>query len=277
MSQPLFDVMQQVGDRIIHAPHRLLCVSYDGTLTHFAATPEAAALSPQMDRILQNLAGHEGLTLAIFSGRDRNDLQSRVNLAGVIYVGNHGLEISGPGLLFVEPGAAARAEALQVLASSLTTQLESIEGVAVEFKGLTISVHFRQLPTDRWEDVRHVVHTALAGASYPFVLTTGEKVFEIRPRVDWNKGSAATWILEQLSLQGKPDTLPLYVGDDPTDEDAFLALPQGITVKARGAGETAAHYSLEGPTEVRKLLEWVEDLVRHEENVHEESLAAVHT
>jgi trehalose 6-phosphate phosphatase len=274
MSQPLFDMMQQVGERIALAPHRLLCLSYDGTLTRFAASPEGAALSPQMDRVLQSLAGHEGVTLAIFSGRDRNDLQGRVNLSGVIYVGNHGLEISGPGQLFVEPDAAARTEALQALATRLTTQFEAIEGVGVDFKGLTISVHYRHLPPERWEAVRRIVHATLAGASYPFVLTTGEKVFEIRPRVDWNKGSAVTWILEQLSKQDKPDTLPIYVGDDPTDEDAFAALPQGITVKARGAGETAAQYTLEGPAEVRKFLEWIEEMVRHEENVHHEGMAA---
>ena len=85
-----------------------------------------------------------------------------------------------------------------------------------------------------------------------------------------------SWILEQLSQQGKPDTLTIYVGDDPTDEDAFAALPQGITVKARGAGDTAAHFSLEGPAEVRKFLEWVQELVRHEENVHHEPVAIAH-
>ena len=277
MSQPLFDAMQHVGEGITHASHRLLCVSYDGTLTHFAATPEGASLSPQMDRVLQALAAHDSLTLAIFSGRDRADLQSRVNLPGVIYVGNHGLEISGPGQLFVEPGAAARTQALQAVADSLATQLEPIHGAGVEFKGLTVSVHFRNLPNEQWEDVRHSVHATLASGSYPFVLTTGEQVFEIRPRVDWNKGSAVTWILEQLSQQGKPDTLPIYVGDDPTDEDAFAAVPQGITVKARGAGETAAHYTLEGPAEVRRFLEWVEELVRREENVHHQPLTAAHS
>jgi trehalose-phosphatase len=277
MSQPLFDAMQHVGDRIAQAAHRLLCVSYDGTLTQFAGSPQGAALSPQMDRVLQRLAGHDGLTLAIFSGRDRADLQSRINLAGVIYVGNHGLEISGPGQLFVEPGAAARTEVLQALADSLAMQLKPIGGATVEFKGLTISVHYRDLPGNHWDDIRRVVHAALAGASYPFVLTTGEQVFEIGPRVDWNKGSAVTWILEQLSQQGKPDTLPIYVGDDPTDEDAFAALPQGITVKARGAGETAAHYTLEGPAEVRRFLEWVEELVRREENLHHQPLAVAHS
>ena len=153
MSQPLFDVMQQVGDRIIHAPHRLLCVSYDGTLTHFAATPEGAALSPQVDRILQSLAGHEGLTLAIFSGRDRNDLHSRVNLAGVIYVGNHGLEISGPGFRFVEPGALEACRNVKDLGLRLAQVLRHIGGVFVEDKDLTLSIHDRRVAAVDGEEV----------------------------------------------------------------------------------------------------------------------------
>jgi trehalose-phosphatase len=267
MSQPLFDQMQQIGPRIAMAAHRLLCVSYDGTLTQFAAMPQGASFSPQMDRVLQSLAARPDVTLAIFSGRDRADLQSRVNIAGILYAGNHGLEISGPGVLFVEEDAAARADALQHLANSLSAQLKPIEGASVEFKGLTVSVHYRHLPADHWEDVRRFVHTALAGASYPFVLTTGEKAFEIRPRVDWNKGSAVNWILDYLHKQGKVDVLAIYVGDDPTDEDAFAALPDGITVKARGEAETSARYTLEGPAEVRKFLEWMDEVVRHEEQM----------
>jgi trehalose-phosphatase len=267
MVQPLFDQMQQVGPRIGMAPHRLLCVSYDGTLTQFAATPQGASLSPQMDRVLLSLASHADLTLAIFSGRDRADLQSRVNIPGLVYVGNHGLEISGPGMLFVEESAAARADALQHLADSMRKQLEPIEGADVEFKGLTVSIHYRHLPPDRWDDVRRIVHAALAGASYPFVLTTGEKVFEVRPRVDWNKGSAVHWVLDYLRKRAKADVLAIYVGDDPTDEDAFAALTRGITVKARGGGETSARYTLEGPAEVRKFLEWVDELVRHEDKI----------
>jgi trehalose-phosphatase len=268
MSQPLFDVKQEVGNRIALAPHRLLCANYDGTLTRFAASPEGAALSPQMDRVLQSLAGHKGITLAIFSGRDRADLQSRLDLPGVIYVGNHGLDISGPGHLFVEPDAAARTEALDALAGKLTNQFKTIEGVTVEAKGLTISVHYRHLPAERWDEVRGIVEAALRRASYPFVLTTGEKVFEIHPCVDWNKGAAVRWILDHLSQQGKSDILPIYMGDDPTDESAFAVLMDGITIKVSGTEETAARYTLEGPAEVRTFLEWVDELVRHEEIAH---------
>jgi trehalose-phosphatase len=107
-----------------------------------------------------------------------------------------------------------------------------------------------------------MVHAVLSQTSHPFVLAAGEKVFDIRPRVYWHKGSAVEWIAAKL---GKPGTLPIYVGDDVTDEDAFAALTQGITVKVGEAGQTAARYQLDGPPEVRKFLEWIDELMRQME------------
>src|SRR5262249_17261107 len=101
MSQPLFDDMQDVGERIRHSPPIILCLDYDRSLATIAPEPTFANLSPHMRRALLSLATHPGITLAVISGRDRTDLQSRVNIPGVIYAGNHGLEISGPGFLFV--------------------------------------------------------------------------------------------------------------------------------------------------------------------------------
>jgi trehalose-phosphatase len=260
MSQPLFDSMPEVGDRILGASHLLLCVDYDGTLTHFVANPVGARLSPQMERSLLALAENKTVSLAIFSGRDRADLQGRLEIANIIYVGNHGLEISGPGFMFVEPAAAQRTDTLQELAAQLTTKLQAIEGAQVEYKGLTVSVHYRQVAAEAVDEVRRLVHATLAGAVHPFMLTQGDKVYEIRPRVYWNKGTAVKWILQQL---GKPDALPIYVGDSTTDEDAFTAISEGITIKVRPTQDSAARYSLESPAEVRKFLEWVEDLLKH--------------
>jgi len=262
MSQPFFDVMQEVGARIEQAPHVLLCMDYDGTLTPFAVTPPRANLSAQMDRALLALADHPALSVAIFSGRNRGDVQSMVGVPGYIYVGNHGLEISGPGYVFIEPNAAAKVETLEHLAAELSARLQDIEGAMVEFKGLTISVHFRQVKQEEWDEVRRRVHSALAAASHPFVLNTGEKVFEIRPRVDWTKGNAVAWIRDRL---GQPDLLTIYVGDDVSDEDAFKLLQDGVTVKVGGSGETAARYHLDGPGEVRKFAEWIDELHRHKE------------
>jgi trehalose-phosphatase len=265
MCQPFFDTTHDVGERIQQASHLLLCLDYDGTLSRFAVNPVGATLSTQMDRVLRVLAQEESVSLAIISGRDRLDLQSRVAIPGIFYAGNHGLEISGPGRVFIEPTAATYSESLQQLATDLGNRLQTIEGALVEFKGLTIAVHFRQVASERLEDVRHQVHGALANAAHPFVLSTGEKVYEIRPRVYWNKGTAVKWIREQLA---KPETLCIYVGDDVTDEDAFAALPNDITIKVGDAPESAAHYRLSGPTEVRKFLEWVEELIKARKEGH---------
>jgi trehalose-phosphatase len=259
MSKPLFDAIREVGDRVALAPFRLLCVSFDGALVPFVDEPQAAALPPQVDRVLRSLAERPGAAVAIFSGRDRADLRGRVGIPNLIYVGNHGLDIGGPGFLFVESTAAGHAETLKQLAEALEQRLQPVAGVTVEYKGLTVSVHYRLAEPGAPEEVRRIMHTTLAAASYPFVLTAGPQVFEIRPRVYWTKGDAAKWIAQQL---GRADTLTVYVGDDAADEDAFAALPGAITVKVGGSGETAAKYRVEGPAEVRKFLEWFDDVVR---------------
>jgi len=91
----------------------------------------------------------------------------------------------------------------------------------------------------------------------PFHVTEGRKVLEIRPSVDWDKGMAVRWI-QQASAH--PNALPIYIGDDSTDEDAFLALPQGITVSVGKCRETSAQYFLERQELVPEFLLWLSEL-----------------
>jgi trehalose-phosphatase len=224
-----------------------------------ASEPNLAALSPHMDRVLRSLAEQPVVSLAILSGRERADLQGRIGIPGLVYAGNHGLEIQGPGFIFVEPAAAQCTEAVKELAAELRRKLHDIEGALVEDKGLTLTVHYRLVPDTRVEDVRRVVHSILAASNHPFQLTSGEKAYEIRPRLYWNKGTAVEWIRQQLD---KPGALAIYVGDDHTDEDAFAALPDGITIRVGGSGETAARYTLADTAEVRRFLEWLDSQLR---------------
>jgi len=247
--------LQEIGERIDRVPLLFLCLDFDGTLTSFKEDPGLVFLSPQMQRALLSLVANEKVSLALISGRERSDLQLRVGIPNIIYAGNHGLEISGPGFVFVEPTAASCTEELKELAAELAGKLQSLAGTHVEDKGLTLSVHYRQACASSWEDVRRIVHAVLAKTRHPFHLTTGEKVYEIRPRVYWNKGSAVRWLLEQT---GEPDSVVIYLGDDVTDEDAFAALPEGITIKVGEPAETKGHYYLENLREVRKFLEWLD-------------------
>jgi trehalose 6-phosphate phosphatase len=265
MSRPLFEAIGEVGGRIQRAPELLICLDFDGTLTPLQDEPAKVSLAPHMQRALRALAGQAGLYLAVISGRERADLHGRVRLPGVIYAGNHGLEISGEGILFIEPTAASSSELIKKLGEELGRKLQGIPGAFVEDKGLTLSIHYRLVSEEDSEQVRRLVHTALAGTDHPFQLAAGNKVYDIRPRVYWNKGSAVGWIKEQL---GKPDLLVVYVGDDVTDEDAFAAVPDGITVKVGDPTETVAQYHLENQAEVRKFLEWLADLWRQKTEVH---------
>jgi trehalose 6-phosphate phosphatase len=261
MSRRLFDATEEVGERLARASHLLFCLDFDGTLTPLVDDPAEAYLSPQVQRVLRSLAHHERVSLVLVSGRARADLQTRVGIPGLIYAGNHGLEIGGDGFIFIESAAAALCAALEELAADLTEKLQHVPGAFVEDKGLTLSVHYRRTAVADREEVRRIVEAALAGPNTALRLTRGNEVFEIRPSVSWNKGSAVRWIKERL---GKPDALTIYLGDDATDEDAFEVLPEAIRIRVGNPSETAAQYQLEGPADVRRFLEWVETLLRQE-------------
>jgi len=254
MIRPLFDAASEIDAAIGRAPHLLLCLDFDGTLTPLVDDPADVHLAPHMERVLRALAQHERVSLALISGRNRNELQGHVGMPDVIYAGNHGLEISGPGFVFIEPEAAAQTDALKRLAKALAKDIEAIDGAFLEDKGLTLSVHYRMVDAADREKVRRVVETAMASAGHPFRMTQGDQVYEIRPEMEWNKGSAVAWIKQQA---GQPDALLVYVGDDATDEDVFAAFPEAITVKVADPAETAANYRLEGPADVRRFLDWL--------------------
>ncbi len=256
MCHKLFDCTKEIQQQqLVNANELLLCVEFDGTLTPHRPHPMLPALSPQMERILWLLAGLERVTLAIVSGRERTDLQARVDIPGLVYAGNHGLEISGPGCLFVEPSAAEHSAALEMLASRLRRRLEHIPGVLVLNKGLTLSVHFREVVGEARDAVRRIVHTLLASSDHPYLLTLDHMVYEIHPRTNWNKAESVRWIKSHLA---KEDALVIYVGNDASDEVAFAAFAEGITVKVGDVMGTSARYRLERPVEVRSFLEWIE-------------------
>jgi len=276
MSTPLFDSLSEIGERVVQAPHLLVCAGFDGTLTSLRKDPDQVSLPVPMQRVLSALASSPRVSLAVLSGRERTDLQTRVGIPGLIYAGNHGLEISGPGFVFLEPSALERTELVKGFAADLRRNLRSISGVIVEDKGLTITVHYRQVADAESEEVRRIVHAALASSSHPFLLTTSKKTYEIRPRVYWNKGNAVAWIKERLQ---KPNALLFYLGDDATDEDAFAVLPNGITIKVGQATETGAKYYVQDVQGVLQFLEWLENLLRESDppwhipgNAHESTL-----
>jgi alpha,alpha-trehalase len=111
-------------------------------------------------------------------------------------------------------------------------------------------------------DVEEAVDSILA-RSEGLRRTEGKKVFELRPDIDWDKGKAVLWLLDALGFDDE-DVMPLYIGDDVTDEDAFRALKgMGLSILVGDPSQTTqADYRLEDPDAVGCLMERLADLLR---------------
>jgi trehalose-phosphatase len=238
-----------------HRAGRLLVgLDYDGTLTPIVERPEDARLDESARATLSALAARPDTSVAILSGRAMADLQERVRVPGLYYAGNHGLEIDGPQLRRVHEGAVAALPALQAAAEELRVRLASVGGAQVEEKGSTVSVHYRRVSAHERAAVRDVALRS-ARERAGIRATEGKMVVELRPDVDWHKGSALEFI--RRSLAGGPGGPALFVGDDRTDEDAFRSLGPdgwGVVVAPSPPAVTAARAFLASTEEVVAFL-----------------------
>ena len=139
--QYLFDVWNKVSQRLKSAKHVLFLSDLDGTLTPIMDRPELATLAPETRKMLRALAKNKRYTVGIVSGRALTDLKRTVDVEGIIYAGNHGLEIEGFGSDFLEPIAEEMRPFFQILTQVLSATFRGNKGVFVEDKGLTLSVH----------------------------------------------------------------------------------------------------------------------------------------
>ncbi len=258
--QYLFDVWNIIVQRLKSADHILLLSDYDGTLIPIVGRPELALLAPETRRMLRTLARNRRYTVGIISGRALIDLKEKVDIEGIIYAGNHGLEIEGFGTNFLEPIAEEVRPFFQILSQVLTTTLRGIRGVLIENKGLSLSVHYRSVDAAEEKTVSDAFHkvTNPLHVTGRIRVTRGKKVYEIRPPVDWDKGKAVSWLVAKCKeVKAKSSILPVYLGDDLTDEDAFKVIEgyDGISVFV-GPEEfkSGARYYLNTPQEVIEFL-----------------------
>lgn len=230
-------------------------LDYDGALTPIVERPEPAILSDPMRETLRELA--RDFTVAIVSGRDRTDVESSVGLDGVFYAGSHGFDVQGPNCSAQHAEGAKLAPALRAAARDLRDRVAAIDGAQVEEKGFAVAVDYRRAATADHAAIGQAVDQ-VARAHPDLRRTEEKKVFELRPRVEWDKGRAVLWLLTALGLDG-PGVLPVYLGGDATDEDAFATLRvRGIGIRVGEEIErTYARYRLRDPDEARLFLERV--------------------
>ena len=242
------------------AGHVAVFLDYDGTLAPIVPDPARAFLPSVTRAVLERLAAR--CPLAIVSGRDVRIVQEFVGVAAAAYAGSHGFEIIRlDGSVFRCTEAERCLPALDRAEAELRVVLATVPGVIIERKRFAVAVHYRNAEARAVPSVSAAVDQALEGKP-TLDRSAGKKVFELHPRVAWDKGRAVLWLLEALEADAG-NVVPLYIGDDVTDEDAFRALAgRGLTiVVAAGGRGSAAAFRLADTEEVREFLNRLADVL----------------
>lgn len=256
--------LKEIPPALMNALHEIngkavaLFLDYDGTLTPIVRRPDLAVLSEENRSLLIDLAKRN--TVAILSGRDLVKIRELVGVPGIFYAGSHGLEIGTLDQLLFENGdAVGLIRQVDSVEKELSEQLKGIEGVVIERKRFSIAIHYRMVASERYDSVYEIVEKILTTHSF-LRIRMGKMVYEIEPDVKWDKGTAVEWLLDYLDLNNS-STVPIYIGDDLTDEDAFKVLAgRGVTIAVQdSARSTHAQYTLRSPAEVCAFLIFLKD------------------
>jgi len=247
--------------------HLCLFLDYDGTLMPIVQRPQDTALSMETRELLKTLSKSDRCELAIISGRALPDVKKLVGLKNITYVGNHGMEIEGLNLNFRHPVPTGYKSDLKQISTILHQALAGTDGVIIEDKGYSISIHYRLVDPKIIPLVKRSFEKVVSAyvQRKRIAVREGKMVLEVRPSLDWDKGKAVLWLLEKKHTSHRnADTFPIYIGDDLTDEDAFVLLKdRGVTVVVGKPEESEAQYYLNDTAEVVEFLRQISEMVRN--------------
>jgi len=247
-SRHLFDRWPEVAQRLHAAKHIALLLDFDGTIVPIQPRPEMVRLGLTTRRLIGRLAKHSKLTVCIVSGRRLADLRRRGNVPRVRYVGLHGWEWDDKTL------ALSKNKILRQAKHLLKEVFGSLAGIRLEDKGISFAVHYRSATAGVARRAGVLLRQALKPFGTQLQVLSGKKVWEVLPPEVGGKGRAVRLLLEELPS----NTLPIYIGDDTTDESAFAELRRGITVRVGEHRHTKARFHLRDSDAVVKFLERLE-------------------
>lgn len=250
----------ELRNRIAHDPEGTgLVLDFDGTLAPIVADPPAARITPGLSAPLRLLAQRLAV-VAVVSGRPASFLGEHVDVEGVRLLGVYGTEEWQGGRAVARAGAAAWEPALDLARDRLTAALAGHPGLLLEDKGLAVAVHWRN--ADNRDGAGAFVEQVAADivADTGLVQEPGKFVLELRPGLDWDKGSSVRALAEEMNLR-----YVVYGGDDRGDLAAFAA------ARAAGGSVIAVDHGAETAAEVRDaadvvvggteaLARWLHDL-----------------
>lgn len=226
----------------------------DGTLLDIAQRPDAVSVSPQLRDALRIAYRLSEGAVALISGRSISDLDHLFGPPPFPAAGQHGLERrDSRGHLTRSTDALNR---IDLAARALGAQASKHRGILVEHKGLSLALHYRGAPhAQEWAELS--MRALQVGLGPEFQLVEGKMVYELKPG-GRDKGTAIADFMSEAPFAGR---LPVFIGDDTTDEDGFAVVNSraGHSVKV-GSGASAAHWHISDAPGVRR---WIESYAEH--------------
>jgi trehalose 6-phosphate phosphatase len=236
----------------------LFLSDYDGTLADFHPDPTIPRPSARTAELLCKLAARPDLSFGIVSGRRISDLRTRTQLPSRVYLaGLHGMEIEVGARRWQHPDLEAARQYVRSLYERLD-EIRALPGVVLEDKHASVAVHVRAVPADERPAALLKADQCAEEwiASGKLRRLPGNLVVEYLPNIAAHKGDATTWIAQDVEERCRQPVWTLFVGDDVTDEDAFKAITNGISVLV-GSRPTQATHRVADTNEVCSLLDWM--------------------
>lgn len=258
MPEYLFDNIYNIFTTIEKADKILLLLDYDGTLVSFRERPMDVTTSYKIKNLLTYFIKNPKFIVVIVSGRSLHEIKQLLDIDGLSFAALHGLQIevaSGKSYDWQPNGNIQFI--LKKIKKTSVHKFKDEKSVYIEDKRLTLAFHYRTLVEEK---IDYNIHKFLEIVKTIDVnncceIIHGAKVIEIRPK-GWNKGKAIEYLFTIFNdLKNK---LPIYIGDDTTDEDAFRTIGnRGITVfvSNKSSQSTTAQYWLKDPDDVLKFLQ----------------------
>ena len=260
MSEYLFNHIHRIFTKIDDIDEILLFLDYDGTLVSFRERPQDVVTSDEVRTALIRFIKNPKFTVFIVSGRTLHEIKRLLDIDGLSFAALHGLQIElGNGESYSWQPNSNIQSILEKIKEVSVYKFKDEKGVYIEDKRFTLAFHYRTLAEEKihyaTEKFLEIVKKTDVNKNYEII--HGAKVVEIRPK-GWNKGKAVKYIYTIIAES--KNTLPIYIGDDTTDEDAFRAIGnRGITVFVSNNSNqsTAAQYWLKDPDDVLKFLNYL--------------------
>jgi len=268
MNKPRWqDVTTNLLDALLQQGRTGLISDLDGTLSPIVQRPEDAQITPRNRALLEEL--HQTLALvAIVSGRAADDARARAGMLDIVYVGNHGLERWEDGHINVDPAVGPYRPALERAFTAAQQML--LEGMTIEDKGATLSIHYRRARDPKAAAEHFRPHVKALADEQGLRSFEGRMVFELRPPVEIDKGTSLTSLIQEYGLNGA-----LFLGDDVTDTHAMIAARRlrasGVCFAVSGGvtGPETPHsvleqsdFTVDGIQGVEALLQWLSNAAR---------------